>query len=355
MINTHAMYIEKLNPEYKRVFRQVSSYVQSGSFDEMKTEEILSEVMDSFLSAQEEGREVSSVTGSDIKTFCEGLCSDIGIKSRMLYFLEVITPVIVIFAMFCMFDLMDFLDLESGEVSFFEFRGKESIWGYLLGGTLFFLIHSIGNFVTRKMIFKSPDKYKKISFIARVAALIAVVGVVLICFHDEEDEGMPLWIAMLFCIVYFIVYRIVTRKSREYKKAYKISMSELAGSSSSVQSYVEKTEMDRFEKKRKKHSDLTFEEFLDNEERECNTWDKKPLFYIVLVIASTILGFWFTFFYGGFEGVADGFIFIGLLLVVESVLMHGLYKITRTGTDERLQWIESKRQNKSAEQINSKL
>lgn len=59
MINSYAMYVDKLNPEYKDVFNRIRDYVISKEYDEIKNEEILSGVIDSFLEAQQDEKNVN--------------------------------------------------------------------------------------------------------------------------------------------------------------------------------------------------------------------------------------------------------------------------------------------------------
>ena len=103
MVNSHQMYIEKLNKEYMEVFNTISKYVNASNMDEMRTEETLSEVMDTFLAAQEAGKPVEKVVGKDLQKFCESLCSEKGIKTYILGFFEPVTLCLYgIFSLFCL-------------------------------------------------------------------------------------------------------------------------------------------------------------------------------------------------------------------------------------------------------------
>mgnify|MGYP003300537331 FL=1 len=89
--------------------------------------------------------------------------------------------------------------------------------------------------------------------------------------------------------------------------------------------------------------ELTFEQFLDFEEKNCNNWDKKPPFYIALATGSPVVFTVIVRLMNGFEQTHDMWFFFFIILVVESLVMYGSYKIINSVTKSRLKWIESKR------------
>lgn len=350
MINSHSIYIEKLDAQYKSVFKKISDYVYANNLDEVKNEEILSEVIDTFLSAQSEGRPVDQVIGDDLKGFCEQLCSEIGIKSRVINFLEEIHFIFAFYAFLCVIDVLDLITkISDGEnVDLLTYKADTDIIGFFIGGAIVVLIGYIGHFIIKRYIFTKPDTYKKLSFIIKAASFLFLVIIVLIMFSGTETEGTPLWISILICAVFLISYRFITRESRKYKKENRISLFELANTTSDFSDDMEKTELKRFEKLKKKRNkkgqpEPTFEEFLDLEEKDCTKWDKRPPFYVILALAGAVGGTVFTYFVGGFESTSDMFFFIGVILLTEALVMLGLYKLTGMGTRARLDWIKSKR------------
>lgn len=352
MTNSHAFYIDKLQPEYKAVFKQISDYVTANNMDELRNEEMLSEVMDTFLSAQTEGKPVEQVIGNDIKSFCEQLCSEIGMKSRIINFLEAIQPIFTILAIFSILDLFEMLTkLSDGEkISFLTYRGEENIGAFLLGGLIAVAVGYIGRFFIRRLVFTRPNTYKKLAFIISAVTLVLILAVIIILFNDAEAKGTYLWVSLLCCAAFMTAYRFITRRSRQYKKENRISLYELAGVSFDMKNGVEDMEMKRFEKINKKNvrkglPELTFEQFLEHEEKDCTKWDKRPSFYVFMVIITTVLSLIFTLFFGGFESFSDMLVFIGAMLSVEGIVMYGLFRLGDTGTKARLAWVSSKRKN----------
>lgn len=350
MINTYAIYIEKLHPEYRTAFKQISDYVLANNMDQIKNEEILSEVMDTFLSAQSDGKTVEQTIGNNLKTFCEQLCSEISIKSRIINFFELLHPLFTMFTILCLFDLVGMIStISNGEnISFMTYRAHGSLDAYLLGGAIWIISEYVSKSFIKKYIFSKPDKYKTLSIIIRGLTILVMLAVTVYIFRDSQSDGTYLWLSFLCCAVFMIVHRIITRDSRRYKKENRISMYDLANVSSNVTNDIEDIEMKRFEKLNKKklrkgQEKLTFEQFLDYEEKQCNNWDKKPAFYAFMAVGGTVLGTVFTYFLGGFENTYDAIFFVGIMLAAEGAVMYGLFKIVDTGTKARIKWIDPKR------------
>lgn len=184
----------------------------------------------------------------------------------------------------------------------------------------------------------------------RTVTIVLMFAACIFLFRNAETEGTYLWLSFVCCAGFLIVHRIVTRDSRRYKRENSISLLELAGASANVSADIENMEIRRFEKcnrrkKRKNQPALSFDEFLDCEEQNCNKWDKKPGFFVVMAVGSTVLGTVFTYFVSGFEHFCDLWIFLAILLAAEGSIMFGLYKATDAGTKARMAWIKSKREH----------
>lgn len=345
MINTHAIYIDKLNPAYQSVFRQISDYVMTANLDEVENEEILSEVLDTFLSAQNEGKAVEQIIGNDLKTFCEQLCSEKSVKNRIIRFFELLHPVFMLFTALCLFDFVDMLS--GAEADFFTYRSSVSLSAYMTGCLIWIAAGCISNFFLKKSMFRCPKKYRLLAGIVRAVTIAVMFAALVFLFQGVETEGTYLWVSFVCCAGFLTVHRIVTRDSRRYKKENSISLLELTGASANVTADIESMEIKRFEKRnrRKNQPALSFDEFLDCEEQNCNSWDKKPGFHAGMAVGGTILGTVFTYFVGGFEHFYDLLVFVAILLAVEGSLMFGLYKAVDAGTKARMAWIKSKREH----------
>ena len=350
MVNSYAIHVEKLNDEYREVFKKISVYVTSNNMDEMRTEETLSEVMDTFLASQEAGKPVEKVVGKNLQKFCESLCSEKGIKTYILGFFETCHFMFIWYFITVLLDIhFLFTSLLDGEkINFFTFRSYKSISSFLIGGIfVLVLLYSI-NYLRKKFMFTNPKLSKwimPISFIFIAAVCIIIASALP---DDGSENGPYLWISLLICGVYFIFHRIITKDKRRFKKENCITFNEFLGVSETFKNDTEEMEMNRFEKMNKRNAkkglpEMTFEEFLDFEEKNCNNWDKKPPFYIALATGSPVVFTVIVRLMNGFEQTSDMWFFFFITLIVESVLMYGLYKATNIGTKSLLKWIESKR------------
>lgn len=350
MVNSYAIHVDKLNDEYREVFKKISIYVTSNNMDEMRTEEILSEVMDTFLAAQEEGKPVEKVVGKNLQKFCESLCSEKGIKTHILHFFEAFHSCIVIYLMLNLCDLIMFLKLSDGEkINFVTYRSKTDIIPFLCGWLVFMAACYAASYFRKKFVFTTIKKYKLISGIIFVFAIVSTFALVAFLFQNYDSGNTYLWIGFLICAAYLIPYHIITQKQRRFKKENCITFNEFLGVSETARNDLEEMEMKRFGKMNKRNAkkglpELTFEQFLDIEEKNCNNWDKKPPFYIALATGFPVVVTVIVRLMNGFEQTSDMWFFFFILLAVESLLMFGIYKAGKSGDNARMKWIEAKRE-----------
>ena len=62
---------DRLKGEYKDAFQKVQMYSTSNLIGEDTESELMMELLDHMLMAQEEGKPVSTIVGDDIEGFCE--------------------------------------------------------------------------------------------------------------------------------------------------------------------------------------------------------------------------------------------------------------------------------------------
>ena len=74
MRDSFILYTDKLKGEYLEVFDKIQLYVNSFDIDEDTREDQLGNLLDTFLSAQDENRSVYDITGKDIAAFCKSFC-----------------------------------------------------------------------------------------------------------------------------------------------------------------------------------------------------------------------------------------------------------------------------------------
>ena len=84
MKESYTNYKDQLSKEYQTAFERIEAYVFTCGVDENTREERLNELLDMFLSAQNEGRPVEKIVGKDIEKFSKLFCSSFSFKNRIL-------------------------------------------------------------------------------------------------------------------------------------------------------------------------------------------------------------------------------------------------------------------------------
>ena len=82
---TYHDYIKLLDGEYKEKFQEIDIYISSSGFKVGNVEDIMNDILDLFISAQEENKPIENIIGNDIKEFCDQV-----IDSRKLTISEMI-------------------------------------------------------------------------------------------------------------------------------------------------------------------------------------------------------------------------------------------------------------------------
>lgn len=84
MGESYTDYKYKLNEDFKSAFERIEAYVITCNVDEITREERLNELLDMFLTAQNEGRPVEKIVGNDIEKFSKLFCSSFSFKNKIL-------------------------------------------------------------------------------------------------------------------------------------------------------------------------------------------------------------------------------------------------------------------------------
>lgn len=345
MKDSYVFYTDKLRGEYKDVFEQVETYVNSLAVNEDAREERLGDFLDLLLSAQEEDRSVESVTGGDIGRFCESFCADFGPKNAFLQVLDLLKglawPLAVI-------SLLEALFPEDPAVGFFARRPAFNLTGFLLGWTAGMAILTLINAVTRRRVLKNgerPRLFRK----PNLAGVLLAGGVLLTLALIFLAEALlpdlpqpPLWACLAASVLFLLLCRVFYKRPRRGK----VRLSEVA-----MEGTIDETMTKKFAKLNKKRRkkgkpELTMEEFLDREEADCKKIEKTKLFYIALpflitggMTADLVLT-------DGFETPLDALIYVALMLAAEAAVMAGMWKIERLGLESRRRWIAAHREDK---------
>lgn len=97
---------DRLKGEYKDAFQKVQMYSTSNLIGEDTESELMMELLDHMLMAQEEGKPVSTIVGDDIEGFCEIFFSEYKLGNRFVDFLKTLYRMAWIMLVFAILDLV---------------------------------------------------------------------------------------------------------------------------------------------------------------------------------------------------------------------------------------------------------
>lgn len=328
MRDSYSNYIEKLTGEYKAVFSDIEIYGLTMNMDRLFFEEKMSELLDIFMSAQEEKREIKSVIGEDVAVFCQNFFDEIPKTSAVREFFDSMK------AMAWWVLAIDFVYVLSGA------NEESEISSYIAVFLLSYILSSLAGIGFRKLFAKDSRDYKK-----RRVLLIGMglgIGVLLILFsrHFVGEIYIPITVEIGVLVGYLIVYYLVNHKRlKEAKETQgEVSFSELTAieMSKEMRKRFEKQNQKRIKKGKVPY---TWEEFVEKEEKATEKLPMEGRFYLVLPVILLAV----SLLIGEYDTTKDMLIYSVLLLTIEYVLMGIFYKVNKSNYKARRKWGEAEK------------
>lgn len=352
MRDSYALYSEQLQGEYKEAFAQVEAYVNTQNVDEDTVEAHLGELLDTFLNAQEEGKPVEKIVGDDMESFCKNFCSEFTWENKAMNFVERWKSLAWVILAIEGFDVLCLIlgALSAGD-SVGEVLMTESsfnLTGYLIGIMIVWGIYMILDYVTQKIMFRleSGSVAAKMWKVAKVVVLIAGFLIIFAMLGNEELNfiHLPSWVLAVAAGLFLVVYYMMNRKRVQERKAHKISFWGMVQDQveTDMPSEFAKEMRKQFEKKNQKllkkgRPEMTWEEFLEDKEKETNQMEKLKYFYIggpiVIVLTMAII----EYVNAGLS--VDFMIFVVILLLVECAFFGGFWKVEKSVLKTRRNWL----------------
>lgn len=346
MKDSYIFYTDKLNQEYKTTFDEIELYVQSQNIDESTLEERMGELLDIFLSAQEKGRPVTQITGNQLEKFCETFCSDFSMKNRVYHVADWFASIAWVLLFVSILDVVFPEPDTVGGKGIWDAASSVNLSGYLIGILVAGGLALLTNMVIRRIMFKTKRVSMKVLKAASLAG--AVIGF-LVIFEMMSMEGTdlfdcPLWLLFAITCVYLLAYYLLCGKRNRRQK---IRFTELVGME--VQNTLPQEMEKKYNRAKRRYQkrgkgELTWEVFLDREEKDCDRTEKMRYFYYffpLVVCAAAVVG---TFVTDGFESMADLAIFVAIILGVEYLFLLTLWKIVKSGVKQRRAWLREERE-----------
>lgn len=276
---------DRLKGEYKEVFQKVQMYSTSNLIGEDTVSELMMELLDQMLMAQEEGKTVSTIVGDDIEEFCQNFFSEYKLGSRFLDFLKGLRDLAWIMLIFAILDLL----FGDGGLS-----NSSDISVIVIGGVVGSFLNLIVYLLIRPLV-----KMRKINATAlniiNIVLLIACIVTTCI-FANRYSLYVPVWAAITVPAIYIIVYSVVnaitnyknygsTRKSKQMKLSFFGSVQESV-SSELPNEWLKKWKKKNERRRKKGQTPLSEEAFMEKLDKQYD--------YHRMVIVNVVVSILFT-------------------------------------------------------------
>lgn len=198
MIGRYLLLEEKLTGEYADAFQKVKFYTVIHELNEEICDEMMMDLLDMLLSAQEEGQPAGSIVGEDIEAFCQDYFDGREPKWRIWEWLGGINRLCWLSA------ILEFLFLRDSEVV--TMQTQTDILPYLVGFLGADILCRLIAFAFKKFFFKKTTTGTYLlSLLAAFALFVAAAGFLpeTICLY------VPLWLFYLVIAAYIIIYKAV--------------------------------------------------------------------------------------------------------------------------------------------------
>lgn len=212
---------ELLNEENREDYEEMLSYTRLTSKSEQQTEEILMELLDHLLVAQEEGKTAKDIFGEDLKAYCDELISELPKETRKDQ---------LIFLLYLSLNLLGIVATFVGIANYLTFRffelGTETFDFYLGTGISIVVIDLIllAGFVyivllwINGSIFKKKPVKKWMEFLQIWVLTMIYIGLTLLIFMFMPPFGNPVSVSYLAVVgvglVLYLASVVMNKKMR---------------------------------------------------------------------------------------------------------------------------------------------
>lgn len=317
-------YANKLTGEYHDIYQQISIYIAASLSPGDDGEEVMNEIIDLLLSAQEDMRPIDSVIGKDIQYFCDQMIASHkrSLSEKLIRFLN----------FYRILALIGFI-LEGFALLFDIVDGLPSPWntnvqmGFFFVTLVFSLFLSfVFKFFAKKAVFKF-SWYTHHLDSALTTILIVIFFISIFIIPEEVDALVPIprW---LFLPVMLMIYIVLTiRKKQDIKKQkaegnYFSFFDEVSKESRNetilmfrkkYRKYIQKCE-------RKKQTPMDVREWYEMKFHKDKRGDLYGSIFFILLLSVVIIGTFLT------NEWIDSIIFTIILLMIEIPIYRFLYK-----------------------------
>lgn len=332
MKDNYNFYTDKLEGEYRTVFKDIETFGLAKDIDSITFNEKMSELLDIFISAQEDGKSVEAIVGKDMGNFCENYFSEISVKTHVYEFFDTLKNMAWFLLVIDILAMIATLGDEKPERSNFV--------AFMIYMLFIYIVSRLVGLGLRKWLYKvkalSSKARKAIFIIAQILVFVPAM-ILYMSFSDSFGTISPT-IEAVVVGVYLVIYYIINRNRRkthavERKKFYDI-----------VYDQFDEQIIEAYDKKNQKlmkrgKMQLSMEEYVQKLEKEMPMMEKIKILYIVLPVICSLGMTVGVRYFDGFETTFDMYYFMGILFIFECAVMIPLFLLFNNGTKARKQWL----------------
>lgn len=318
---------DKLKGEYREAFDKVQVYSSTNLIGADTDGELMMELLDHMLVAQEEGKPVSQIVGDDIDEFCKNFFSEYKLGNRFADFLKTINCIAWIAFVFSMIDLI-FPAEKGGLMSYSDIGGI--IVGVFCGTVLDIIIYVLIRPITKKSKKIKAGSYNTFLMILMIACVV-IAGVL----ASRYSLRVPLWIVITVSASYIVIFKLVNarinyKRNGSIKKPKQDTVSFSEGIMAEAEyempgEWLKQLNKKNDKRKKKGKELLSEEEFFSELDKQYN-YTRSSIVNYCIFGGCTVVAFIFMMI-GGFESTRDLVIAALLLIVLEGALCHMFNKI----------------------------
>lgn len=333
---------DKLKDGYKEVFSKAEVYAGVRNIGGDTLNDMMMDLLDLLLTAQDEGKPVEKVVGPDIEKFCGAYFSNYTIKNHLLEipkYLYRLMWLVFVFELITTFVMMS-------EGAFELFQATTDMAGYFLGFVEAWLVVFLCNLLIRPFMFR----WKWLTSGVYYAIVLVLTGVLLfigLWILGDRNLRMPIFPVLVISGGYILIYFVI-RSVRRYRHHGSIRKEREPFEKSGAKRFCQQVQeelpeelLKRYDKKNKKlvrkgKQPVSPEEYLEllkKENARNRRGDKIGMLLVGLVVLSLVIQTALT------SEPLDTLLFIVVILVAEIPAMF-LFRVGRKSTIYREQIVE---------------
>ena len=256
MKESYEIYTEKLQDNYKEEFNKVEAYCMflMKNYSDEKKEEVMSEVLDTFLNSQNDKKDIKELIGNNIAQYSRNVCK---IEQKNMNLIKLLT----FLKNMARWTLIIVLSNSFINKITNAYTGKVYV-GVIVYGFMFTLISNNVELLCSSHYFLDKDDFGKIKNKHVISIIVKIIlSIILIMiFNDNFSISIPVVISI--CISYIAIYYLVIKNNTPEVKNSTISENFISDIPKSMQLKFEKENEKR---KSQGKNNISEEEFIKKE------------------------------------------------------------------------------------------